>query len=170
MKTVNPAEIARYTQIPFPAYRYIPFQGMPHPRNDPDGHSYNQEEDYLADFDSNDWATCTPYLYGFDLFNYGYWWEAHEAWEAVWLAAGRKTETGIFVQGLIQIAAGQLKRFMDEERGAELLTSDGATKLETFTGIFMGIDAADLAARARATLECDQDTVLTIRLSLPSKP
>ena len=63
---------------------------MPHPRNDPDGHSYDEEEEYLPHFTAEEWRDCEHYLYGVDLFNQGYWWEAHEAWEAVWLAAGQR--------------------------------------------------------------------------------
>lgn len=143
----------RYSDIPFPAYRYIPFQGMPHPRNDPQGHSFGQEETYLPGFDPRDWMSCAPYLYGIDLFNHGYWWEAHEAWESVWLAAGPKTGTGIFVQGLIQIAAAQLKRYSGERRGAALLTHEGTVKIQTAGQRFLGIDTVRLAADALEALD-----------------
>ncbi|MCF6180357.1 MAG: DUF309 domain-containing protein, partial [Geopsychrobacter sp.] len=101
--TFSPPVLKRYTERPFPAYRYLPFQpGMAHPRNDPGGHSYAEEEEYLPPFAIADWPDCVSYLYAVDLFNHGYWWEAHEAWEAVWLAAGQTSEGGRFVQGLIQ--------------------------------------------------------------------
>ena len=65
-----------------------------------------------------DWQSCELYLYGIDLFNYGYWWEAHEALETVWHAAGQKsTLCGTFIQGLIQLAGAQLKRFIAEPGG-----------------------------------------------------
>jgi len=87
----------RYTETAFPAYRYLPFvPGIPHPRRDPAGHSYGHEEDYLPGFVADDWRDCHSFLYGIDLFNRGYWWEAHEAWEAVLLAAGQETPTGNF--------------------------------------------------------------------------
>lgn len=37
-------DLRRYTQRPFPPYRYLPFQTndhLPHPRTDPAGHSYH---------------------------------------------------------------------------------------------------------------------------------
>lgn len=151
----NHPQILRYTTLAFPTYRYIPFQNMPHPRNDPAGHSYGQEEDYLPEFKPEDWSNCTPYLYGIDLFNYGFWWEAHEAWESVWMAAGRKSRTGIFVQGLIQIAAAQLKRFMKEQRGAEILTNDGCEKLLVAEPLFLGIDVKALTEEVQHLLETD---------------
>ena len=115
------SDLPRYSQRPFPPYRFLPFRSgapLPHPRNDPAGHSYGQDEECLPGFTPADWSTCEPYLYGIDLFNHGYWWEAHEALETVWLAAGRATRCGRFVQGLIQLAGAQLKRFVGEERGA----------------------------------------------------
>ena len=105
---------------------------------DPNGHSYNDDEDYLPSFTSADWPTCEPYLYGIDLFNHGYWWEAHEALETVWLAAGQKsTLCGTFLQGLIQLAGAQLKRFIDEPRGAQSLTRSAVKKLSLIDGIFL---------------------------------
>ena len=63
-------------------------------------------------FEAENWHSCEEYLYGVDLFNHGFWWEAHEALETVWLAAGgRHTETGTFIQGLIQITVAHLKWF-----------------------------------------------------------
>ena len=159
------SKIPRYTQEPFPPYRYLPFQtGMPHPRTDPEGHSYAKEEDYLSDFSTADWPTCQPYLYGIDLFNHGYWWESHEALEAVWLAAGQKTETGQFVQGLILLAAAQLKRYMQQPRGAELLTESGVNKLSLVEGIYLGVETAPLMAAAERCLVDDSGEYPQIRL------
>jgi hypothetical protein len=152
--------VPRYTQRPFPPYRYLPFRNdprHPHPRNHPAGHSYAQEEDYLPHFGPDDWATCEPYLFGIDLFNHGYWWEAHDALEAVWLAAGQKsTVCGLFIQGLIQLAGAQLKRFMDEPRGASSLTGSGSAKLALVEGIYLGIVAEQLIADARRCLREDR--------------
>ncbi len=155
----------RYSQEPFPAYRYLPFTpGMPHPRRDPDGHSYAKGEDFLPGFEAADWRNCQPYLYGVDLFNHGYWWEAHEAWEAVWLAAGQKTVTGNFVQGLILVAAAQLKRFMGEARGVKLLTASGVKKLSVAEGIYLGIEISPLILAAERCLLEDRGEFPRIRL------
>lgn len=145
-----PPKLPRYTQEPFPAYRYIPFQpGMPHPLHDPDGHSYGKDEDYLPSFSAADWRDCQPYLFGIDLFNSGYWWEAHEALESVWIAAGRETQTGQFVQGLIMVAAAQLKRIMGEERGARVLTENAVEKLSVAVGTYLGVEVAPLIAESK---------------------
>jgi predicted metal-dependent hydrolase len=143
-QATNRSGLPRYSERAFPAYRYLPFQNHksgPHPRTDPAGHSYDEEEDYLPLFSHDDWRTCEPYLYGVDLFNYGYWWEAHEALETVWLAAGQKsTRCGRFVQGLIQLAGAQLKRFVDEPIGAQSLTRSGIEKLSHVDGVYLGIE------------------------------
>ncbi|MBN1958552.1 MAG: DUF309 domain-containing protein [Desulfuromonadales bacterium] len=155
----------RYTDNPFPSYRYIPFSGdMPHPRNDPEGHSYGIEEDYLSDFSASDWESCQPYLYGVDLFNNAYWWEAHEAWEACWLAAGRGTRVGTFVQGLIQIAAGQLKLYMRGTNGARLLTTGGLEKISCAQGIYLGIEVSVFSADVLNSLMNDGAESPLIRL------
>lgn len=162
----------RYTRRPFPPYRYIPFQGkatLPHPRNDPAGHSYSADEEFLSLFTSDDWAHCEPYLYSIDLFNYGYWWEAHEALEVVWLAAGaRETTCGIFVQGLIQLAAAQLKREIRSASGAQSLTAAACDKLEVAEGIYLGIDVARLMAEAQRCLLEDVNEFPHITLHLLS--
>lgn len=46
---------------------------------------------------------------GARLFNAGEWWEAHEAWEAVWMTA--TGERRMFVQALILLAAALHKRW-----------------------------------------------------------
>lgn len=57
----------------------------------------------------DDWPTCRPYLLGIDLFNHGYYWEAHESWETVWLAAGRRGQIADFLKGLIKLTAAFVK-------------------------------------------------------------
>jgi hypothetical protein len=138
-----PAEIVpyRYTDRPFPSYRFVPGKA-PHPTRDQDGHSYNKPPVRLAPFDPEDWYTCEEYLYGIDLFNHGYWWEAHEALEAVWAAAGRRTETGLFIKGLIQIAAAHLKWFQGFHDVAMRMAAGGLEKVKHIDGIFLGIDIA----------------------------
>jgi len=52
------------------------------------------------------------YLLGIDLYNLGYFWESHEAFEALWHAAGSASLEKQFFQAIIQIAASNLKFFM----------------------------------------------------------
>lgn len=131
----------RYTKRPFPSYRFVPGR-TPHPIRDPNGHSYNKPPVPLTPFDPEEWRACEEYLYGIDLFNYGYWWEAHEALEAVWVAAGRRTETGLFLKGLIQVAAAHLKRSQGSHEVALRKAQAGLEKMKRIDGVFIGIDGA----------------------------
>ncbi len=102
---------------PRPAYRYV--RGLhPHPARDAAGHSYGKPEADAPPLHEQSWHENTPYLFGFDLYHEGYLWEAHEAWEGVWLASGRTAPAGRLVQALIFNAAAQLKSHMDQPQGA----------------------------------------------------
>jgi hypothetical protein len=133
----------RYSRLAFPAYRYIPGR-FPHPTRDPDGHSYGREAPALQAFDPDRWQDCESYLYGVDLFNNGYWWEAHEAWEACWIAAGRTSPAGLFLQGLIQVAAACLKKHQGHRDGALRLAADGLDKFPGDRHSMLGIGVQPL--------------------------
>ena len=80
---------------PLPAYAHDPGH-TPHPFNDPQGHSYGRAEEPPA-IDPPRWRESRAYLRGLDLFNAGYYWEAHEVWEGLWKAAGRRGEVADFL-------------------------------------------------------------------------
>jgi hypothetical protein len=40
------------------------------------------------------------FLWGLDLFNHGYYWEAHEAWEGLWQVADRDGPLRVLFKGL----------------------------------------------------------------------
>ncbi len=93
---------------PLPPYSYVAGQ-FPHPESDPEGHSYGQKRP-APDFPSvEEWQQCQCYLIGLDLFNHGYYWEAHEYWEALWQAVERRGTLGAFFKGLIKLAAAGVK-------------------------------------------------------------
>ena len=133
----------RYTDRAFPAYRYVPGKA-PHPTRDPEGHSYNKRPPEPAKFEPGQWQSCDEYLYGIDLLNHGYWWEAHETLESIWVAAGRQTETGLFIQGLIQIAVAHLKMYQGFNNVAVRMAKEGLDKMKQIKGIYLGIDVAAL--------------------------
>jgi hypothetical protein len=95
-------------QLPLPPYSYVTGR-FPHPTRDPAGHAYGVVEGPPEPFDQAHWADCTRYLYGIDLFNFGYYWEAHEVWESLWHAAGRHGVMADFLKGLIKMAAAGVK-------------------------------------------------------------
>ena len=91
-----------------PEYAYIPGH-WPHPFNDEKGHSYGVHARSACALDLESWQVCTTYMDGIWLFNEGYYWEAHEAWEAIWKLMGRHGIEEQFLKGLIKVAASGIK-------------------------------------------------------------
>ena len=85
---------------------------------------------------------------GVDLYNAGYYWNAHEAWEEVWLESERGMRN--FYQGLIQVSAGFVHVTRGRYPGAVKLLGEGIAKLERYPRRFMGLDLASLVEGARA--------------------
>lgn len=93
----------------FPPYAFIPGRGWPHPKSDLLGHSRGLPEHVPSPLDEERWETCPEYLRGFDLFDAGYYWEAHEMWESLWLAQGRHGRIADVLKALIKLAAAGVK-------------------------------------------------------------
>ncbi len=142
--------VSRYSQRLLPAYRYVP--GLhPHPVRDPRGHSYEPVPtlNRHAPWGVEEWRTLDDWLYGIDLFNRFYFWEAHEAWEGLWAAVGRDTAPALLLQGLIQIAAALLKTHMGVFPGARTLSAEGLDKLgraAALEPVLLGLDLQQTAA------------------------
>ncbi|QEG35521.1 DUF309 domain-containing protein [Bythopirellula goksoeyrii] len=102
--------VPRFSNRPFPPYSYVPGSGTPHPVSDPSGHMHGETESAESPLDPINWEASETFLYAVDLFNHGYFWEAHEAWEALWHAAGRKGTDADFLKGLIKLAAAGVKQ------------------------------------------------------------
>lgn len=140
---------------PFPPYAYLPGR-HPHPTRDPEGHSYGAALETAEPPVPEDWRACGDYLYGIDLFNHGFYWEAHEAWEGLWVACGRQGATATYLQGLINLAAAGFKARWGNARGlranagtASRLFTSAARRLGAGGVRHMGLDVralADLAA------------------------
>lgn len=98
-----------------------------------------------------DW-TSGPLAEGLRLYNSGEYFEAHEAWETVWLAASEPQRT--FLQALIQITAAfeHLKR-NDNRLGASGLLSAALRRLGPYERNFGNIDVDLLRADIRDRLD-----------------
>ena len=136
----------------FPGYAYLPGKSH-HPTQHPEGHSFGHVIDacYLP---AARWRDNDDYLYGVDLYNHGYFWEAHEAWEGLWQIAGHDAAQASFLQGLIQCTAAALKIAMEQPRGLERLSAAGTGRLE---GVarggapeYMGLDVMSFVLEFRA--------------------
>ena len=123
-----PNRAPRYSSRQLPAYRYVPGT-HPHPRRDPAGHSYEAGDTRHPAWDPADWRHLQDWLYGVDLFNRFYFWEAHEAWEGLWVSTPRDEAPSLLLQGLIQVAAALLKTHMGVIGGARTLSAEGIDKL-----------------------------------------
>ncbi len=109
-----------------PAYRFVP--GLnPHPFRHPDGHAFTDGSAPAGP--ATPAQTEETFLWGLDLFDHRYWWEAHEAWEAVWHRLPRGSPAAELTQGLIQAAAALLKTHMGHRRAAERLLSQALVRL-----------------------------------------
>lgn len=87
------------------------------------------------------------FLEGLAHFNAHEFWEAHESWETIWLAAESDVEQ--FLQGLIQLAAAYHHVKRGTFRGGVRLFDAALRRLSAFPLDFSGIDrrAAEAAAR-----------------------
>jgi len=104
---VNSSDPEHLLPQDLPEYTYVP--GIsPHPVSDLRGHAYGIPRPVST-------GSLQP---GFYLFNYGYYWEAHEVWEAEWLALGRTGPQADFVKGLIKLAACGVKCLEQNAVGA----------------------------------------------------
>jgi len=137
----------------FPPYAFLPGRD-PHPTRDPEGHSYGEDEAGAEYHPPAHWADNDDYLFGVDLYNHGYLWEAHEAWEGLWHAAKHDARQADFLQGLIQCGAAALKIPMEQPRGLERLSEIGTARLEGVVAggptEYMGLDVPLFVARFRA--------------------
>jgi len=128
--------------------------------SDERGHSYGRHEPPAQPLDEATCRTNETYGYALDLFNHGFYWEAHETWEALWHAAGRRGPTADFLKGLIKLAAAGVKAREGRAagvrqhalRGAELLAGVLASEAAKDDGSF-GLNLRDLR---RAAIEIAQ--------------
>jgi uncharacterized protein len=101
-----------------PPYSYVPGR-FPHPVTDPAGHSYGEEPHAPPPLDPARWEQSREFCQAVRLFEAGYYWEAHEAWEALWMAAGRTGTDAIALKGLIKLCAAGVKAREGNTAGVE---------------------------------------------------
>ncbi len=165
--------LQRYSSRPFPPYRYVP--GLhPHPTRHRSGHSYQASPRFSRHppWSTEQWRTLDDWLYGVDLFNRFYFWEAHEAWEGLWAAAERESAGHTMLQGLIQVAAALLKTHMRVALGARVLAGQGVQRLHQVAvthPALLGLDVRELAGRfTRYFAPLDTGTLPLIGPAVPT--
>ncbi len=84
---------------------------------------------------------------GLEQFNHSHFFEAHETWEEIWLAAAEPEKT--FLQGIIQAAAAFHHYTRGNPAGAGSLLQASLKKLEQFQETHRGLALEELRAAVR---------------------
>lgn len=116
--------VCRYSTLELPKNRYIPGKTK-RPQRSP--------VNTLTTVLESGFQKSEAFCYGVDLYNNGFYWEAHEAWEHLWIPR-KESAAGIFLKGLIQLTASMVKRVQGNTKGEELLRT-GALELLNKSGL-----------------------------------
>ena len=136
-------------RIALPPYAYVPGRA-PHPIKGVGGHSRDREPFDDAPLDHSNWSRHSGFLFGIDLFNRGFFWEAHEVWEEAWHRVVPRSPARLLLQALIQIAAAALKARSGDLVRARGLAESALDKLGRLDApLGFGLVLADLVAIAR---------------------
>ncbi len=102
---------------------------------------------------------------GLAQFNSGHFFDAHETWEEIWLAAAEPEKT--FLQGIIQVAAAFHHYSRQNHRGTRSLLEAGLKKLERFPARHRGCEIEELRAAVGEWIEALRAGKATARKHLP---
>jgi hypothetical protein len=154
----------RYSDTPLPATPYVP------------GKSPRPPDESL---DAVLGAVCFPFglatgaydprhRLAIDLLNAGNYWEAHEAWEHVWVACGRRGDLADFVKGMVKLAAAGVKHAQGNPGGAERHARRAAELFGqarvALGSVVAGIDLATVESFALRAAEKGWDDTVRIKL------
>jgi Domain of unknown function (DUF309) len=156
-------------QKSLPPYAYLPGK-KPHPVRDPTGHSYHVEPIPVAAEAS---LGSDAFLWGLDLFNHGYYWEAHEAWEGLWQVADRDGTLRTLFKGLILLSAAGVKIRERKNAAAARHAKRAAALFRQLTNVpdrafdrALGMSPAALAECAEAAIRIPAD----LQATAPGQP
>lgn len=119
----------------FPPYRYVPLGRHPHPTMDDGGHMRTGRPAIPDDAPSElAWMTNRWWLYGVDLYNHWYFWEATETWEPLWRRLDKQSPEGQFLQALMMLNGLCLKVQCQETEGVVAFWQQARERLERVAG------------------------------------
>ena len=97
------------------------------------------------------------YLRGVQLFETGYYWEAHEVWEGLWHAHGRSGPTADALKALIKLAAAGVKVLQGQRHGVVIHASRASALFDRVSfdvgKTLLGLDLDELAKITRGLAE-----------------
>lgn len=148
----------------FPEYAFLPGKHT-HP-NKPGGHSHKEDELKLKPVIAENINSNSDFRFGIDLLNYGYYWESHVLFEALWNSHERKGAMADFFKALIKIAAGAIKDELDQrgaasghyKRALELIIAIKSVEGE----MFLGFSLTELEKHINEAIETKSNTLLPI--------
>lgn len=97
-----------------PAHAYVPGRNERHPEDTFD----EIRQTAVPGESAHSLARCDAFVAGLHYLEAGFYWEAHEVWEPVWMALPDGSIERQFVQTLIQLANGRLKWRMGRAKAA----------------------------------------------------
>lgn len=107
----------------------------------------------------DNWRENRTYRYGWSLFEAGFYWEAHEVWEPVWLASRPNSLERSFLKAAIQMTNACLKQAMGNSNAARRLFDEVEELLDELkTGLrakdetYMGVDLAGFVRSRNETI------------------
>jgi uncharacterized protein len=107
--------------------------------------------------DAQAWRANESYLAGLRLYAFGYYWEAHEVWEPVWMNARPRSQERELTQGLIQLANAALKLKMSQSSAGRRLAAIAHKHFrEASLGgepVVMGVDLSAMIKASTAFVE-----------------
>ena len=134
----------------FPSYTFVPGGPWPHPVSDPRGHAAGRHPVPAERIVETDWSSSVDFLHALNLFNAGYYWEAHEVWERLWHAHRRTGPTAEVLKGLIKLAAAGVKVRQGQRHGVVTHCERAARQfevvIETVGETWLGLDLRGLVA------------------------
>jgi len=125
--------------IALPAHRYLPGRSERHP---------DDAFDHVKALAPKETRETTAHgnvawQYGLRLFNHGFYWEAHEVLEEVWMRAPPNSRERWLVQCVIHLANGALKKELGQQRAvlrlAGLARECGHRAFAGGEGLVMGL-------------------------------
>jgi hypothetical protein len=131
----------------FPAYVFVPGKN-PHPKKS-GGHMEGLSDPVVSPINPDRPQESDDLRFGLDLYNFGFFWESHVFFEALWNSHGRVGSIADFLKALIKLGAAGVKdlidqpKFADEhrDRARELFEAVRTSEGEEF----MGFDLQELS-------------------------